>query len=78
MDGAFIIRGDGVLISAGRHLSAAFEGEELPQGLGSRHVAAAGITGATKAITIVISESTGSVRIFKKGKILIEIERIVK
>lgn len=78
MDGAFIIRGDGILISAGRHLSAAYEGEDLPQGLGSRHVAAAGITEATEAIAIVISESTGSVRIFKKGKILIEIEPFIK
>jgi diadenylate cyclase len=75
IDGAFIIRGDGVLLAAGRHLNAALDDEEMPKGLGSRHVAAAGITLLTDAIAIVISESTASVRIFKKGKIFMEIER---
>jgi len=75
IDGAFIIRGDGVLVTAGRHLNAALEGGNLPQGLGSRHVAAAGITSLTNAIAIVISESTGSVRIFKEGRVFMEIER---
>lgn len=75
IDGAFIVRSDGILITAGRHLNAALEGENLPQGLGSRHVAAAGITSLTDAIAIVISESTGSVRIFKNGKIFMEIEK---
>jgi diadenylate cyclase len=75
IDGAFIIRGDGVLVSAGRHLNAALEEEDLPKGLGSRHVAAAGITSLTDAIAIVISESAGTVRIFKKGKVFMEIER---
>jgi DNA integrity scanning protein DisA with diadenylate cyclase activity len=75
IDGAFIVRGDGILITAGRHLNAALEGDNLPQGLGSRHVAAAGITSLTDAIAIVISESTGSVRIFKSGKIFMEIEK---
>jgi DNA integrity scanning protein DisA with diadenylate cyclase activity len=75
IDGAFIIRGDGVLVTAGRHLNAALEGGDLPQGLGSRHVAAAGITSLTDAIAIVISESTGSVRIFKEGRVFMEIER---
>ena len=75
IDGAFVIRGDGVLITAGRHLNAALEEEDLPKGLGSRHVAAAGITSLTDAIAIVISESTGDVRIFKQGRIFMEIER---
>ncbi len=75
IDGAFIVRSDGILITAGRHLNAALEGDNLPQGLGSRHVAAAGITSLSDAIAIVISESTGSVRIFKSGKIFMEIEK---
>jgi diadenylate cyclase len=75
IDGAFVIRGDGVLITAGRHLNAALEEEDMPKGLGSRHVAAAGITSLTDAIAIVISESTGTLRIFKKGRIFMEIER---
>ncbi len=75
LDGAFLIRGDGVLVTAGRHLSAALEGKDFPQGLGSRHIAAAGITSVTGAIAIAISESTGTVRIFKKGKIFVDIEK---
>ncbi len=75
LDGAFIIRDDGVIVSAGRHLSAALEEESLPQGLGARHVASAGITAVTSATAIVISESTGTVRIFRNGKIFMEIEK---
>ncbi|OGV98300.1 MAG: hypothetical protein A3I04_07990 [Nitrospinae bacterium RIFCSPLOWO2_02_FULL_39_110] len=78
LDGAFVIREDGVVMAAGRHLSAALEKEDFPHGLGSRHVAAAGITSVTDAMAIVISESTGDVRIFKKGNIFMEIEKPVK
>ena len=76
LDGAFVIREDGEVTSAGRHLNAALESTvDLPQGLGSRHVAAAGITSVTEAVAIVISESTGDVRIFKDGAIFMEIEK---
>jgi diadenylate cyclase len=76
LDGAFVLREDGVVLCAGRHLSAALASTvDLPQGLGSRHVAAAGITSVTKAIAIAISESTGDVRIFKDGAIFMEIEK---
>ena len=75
IDGAFVVRGDGVLVTAGRHLSAALENKDFPQGLGSRHIAAAGITSVTGAIAIVISESTGTVRIFKKGQLFVDIEK---
>ena len=75
IDGAFVVRGDGVLVTAGRHLSAALENKDFPQGLGSRHIAAAGITSVTGAIAIVISESTGTVRIFKKGRLFVDIEK---
>jgi diadenylate cyclase len=78
LDGAFVIRQDGVVLCAGRHLSAALDSTvDLPRGLGSRHVAAAGITSVTQAVAIVISESTGDVRIFKDGAILMEIEKSV-
>lgn len=75
IDGAFIIGDDGTVITAGRYLGAAHDEDNIPRGLGSRHIAAAGITALTNAIAIVISESTGDVRIFKNGKILMEIEK---
>jgi DNA integrity scanning protein DisA with diadenylate cyclase activity len=75
LDGAFVIRGDGVIEAAGRYLEAAGPRGILPQGLGSRHLAAAGITTVTKAVAMAISESTGAVRIFTGGKIFMEIEK---
>jgi diadenylate cyclase len=75
IDGAFIIREDGVILAAGRHLDASGEKIEMPMGLGSRHLAAAGITNVSQALALVISESTGSVRIFSHGKLFMEIER---
>jgi diadenylate cyclase len=75
IDGAFIVREDGVILAAGRHLDAAAENIEIPLGLGSRHRAAAGITSLTGALAIVVSEGTGGVRIFHHGKIFMELEK---
>jgi DNA integrity scanning protein DisA with diadenylate cyclase activity len=38
-------------------------------------VAGAGITAVTEAVAIAISESNGTVRIFKQGAIFMEIEK---
>ncbi len=76
IDGAFVIRGDGVILSAGRYLVPQGKLDEpLPQGLGTRHEAAAGITSATEALALCISQSTGSVSIFKSGKLLADIQK---
>jgi diadenylate cyclase len=75
IDGAFMIREDGVILAAGRYLDASAENIEIPLGLGSRHRAAAGITNLTDALAIVISEETGGVRIFHHGKIFMELEK---
>lgn len=74
IDGAFIISADGVVLAAGRILDAPAEGLTLSKGLGSRHWAAAAISKATKAIAIAVSESTGTVRIFQKGCVVLRIE----
>lgn len=73
IDGAFVIKDNGAIVTAGRHLNAAIESKDFPQGLGSRHIAAAGITDVTHAIAIVLSESTGNVSVFKNGKIFVSI-----
>lgn len=75
IDGAFVLQNNGVVVTAGRHLSAALESKDFPQGLGSRHIAAAGITSITDAVAIVISESTGTVSVFKNGNIFVRIEK---
>lgn len=76
IDGAFVVDGDGVVLSAGRYLvPPTFLEVPLPQGLGTRHEAAAGITVNTDAIALCISQSTGSVTIFKHGRLVADIAK---
>lgn len=76
IDGAFVIRGDGVVLCAGRYLSPQAKPDEpLPQGLGARHEAAAGITATTDALALSISQSTGTVSIFKRGRLVADIQK---
>lgn len=74
LDGAFIIREDGLVVAAGRYLDTSDKEIKIPLGLGSRHSAAASITKETKSIAIVISETSGAVRIFKDGQMHLEIQ----
>jgi DNA integrity scanning protein DisA with diadenylate cyclase activity len=74
IDGAFIISADGVVQAAGRILDAPAEGLTLSKGLGARHWAAAAISKATNAVAIAVSESTGTVRIFQNGIVVLRIE----
>ncbi len=76
IDGAFVISGKGVVTAAGRILDAPAEGLTLSAGLGARHWASAAISKATDAIAIAVSESTGTVRIFQDGKVVLRIEPV--
>jgi diadenylate cyclase len=73
LDGAFIIRGNGVIETAGARLKAGLS-VGLPPGLGSRHAAAAGITANTKSIAITVSESDGTVRVWRAGRMVASFE----
>jgi DNA integrity scanning protein DisA with diadenylate cyclase activity/mannitol/fructose-specific phosphotransferase system IIA component (Ntr-type) len=75
LDGAFVIRGDGVVRSAGSLIQASDTDHPLPSGLGSRHAAAAAISVATDCVSIVVSSSTGQVTLFRRGVMLPLIER---
>ncbi|WP_456368207.1 DNA integrity scanning protein DisA nucleotide-binding domain protein [Thermococcus sp.] len=79
LDGAFVIRDDGRIVAAGRYLEVEPKVIDLmlPPGLGSRHIAAAGITKITKATAITLSES-GTIRIFKNGLMLLEYNPRIK
>jgi DNA integrity scanning protein DisA with diadenylate cyclase activity/mannitol/fructose-specific phosphotransferase system IIA component (Ntr-type) len=70
IDGAFIIRGDGVVESAGSLIQATDSTHALPSGLGSRHAAAAAISVKANCISIVVSSSTGQVTLFRRGVML--------
>jgi diadenylate cyclase len=74
LDGAFVMREDGVVVAAGRYLNFDEEKEvDVPLGLGARHMAAAGISRDTQAVAIVVSQTSGSVRAFKDGKVALEL-----
>ena len=45
----------------------------LPKGLGTRHWTAAAITNVTSALAVVVSQSTGTVRLFQEGEIILRI-----
>ena len=77
LDGCIIIDSDGVVQAAGAYISTSANIEDIPKGLGARHMAAASITAASNAISITVSESTGDVMIFKNGNIITRIEKVV-
>lgn len=69
LDGAFIVGRNGALQSAGTYISPPAEARvDLTSGLGTRHRVAAAITKVTRAIAIVLSQSTGRVTVFRNGK----------
>src|SRR5213082_1053749 len=72
LDGGFVVSHDGIVLSACRYLDAVAAQVEVPLGLGSRHIAAANMSAVTKAVGIVVSESS-VVRLFCHGKLVGEI-----
>ena len=78
LDGAFVIREDGVVLSAGRYLQVFSKDVKLPIGLGARHSAAAAVTRATKAVAVTVSQTTGTVRFFKEGEIVLELHQTAR
>jgi diadenylate cyclase len=72
LDGAFLVSGKGVVLSAARYIDAASDSLDLPLGLGSRHMAGASISRQTSAVSVVVSESS-MVRMFDDGELVSEI-----
>lgn len=74
LDGAFVIRQDGVVLAAGRYLSFESGEFEVPLGLGARHTAGAGISRDTDAVALVVSQSSGVVTVFEAGKVVMRMD----
>ena len=74
VDGAIIVSADGTVEAACRYVDASAGTITLSKGLGSRHWAAAAISRATNAVSVTVSESTGTVRIFENGEVMLRIE----
>jgi diadenylate cyclase len=77
LDGAFVVRDDGVVLSAGIQLVPTGPSPRLPSGLGTRHAAAAGITASTDAVALCVSQSTGAVSVFRSGRLVTSLQRPV-
>lgn len=73
LDGAIIVSRDGTVEAGCRLVDAPVQGLSLPKGLGTRHWAAAAITAVTKSVAIVVSQSTGTVRIFRDGEVILRV-----
>jgi DNA integrity scanning protein DisA with diadenylate cyclase activity len=73
LDGAIIVHQDGTVEAAARFLSVQAEGITLSKGLGSRHWTAAAVSKRTRAIAVVVSESSGVVRVFQNGEVVLHI-----
>lgn len=67
IDGAYIIGNSGYIHSGGTYLSVPPHQIKLQPGLGARHAAALGITLVAPVASVVISESTGHIRVFWDG-----------
>jgi DNA integrity scanning protein DisA with diadenylate cyclase activity len=78
LEGAIVIRRDGVAVAASVLLDVPADNITLSRGLGTRHWAAAAISKETKAIAVAVSQSSGTVRIFQDGKIVMRIEPLAR
>ena len=74
LDGAFVVRGDGFIQTAGVFLAAFEVDVALPVGLGARHVAAAAVTARTAATGVVVSATDGNVRVFSGGRMVLRMD----
>jgi hypothetical protein len=78
LDGAFVIREDGVVLAAGRYLLSMNRDVKLPMGLGARHTAAASMSSDTGAVAITVSQTTGTVRVFREGETVLELRQRIR
>jgi diadenylate cyclase len=74
LDGAFIINAEGIVEKAAQLVDAPYANLTLSKGLGARHWAGAAISKATSALAIVVSQSSGTVRLFQNGEVMLRIE----
>jgi DNA integrity scanning protein DisA with diadenylate cyclase activity len=78
LDGAILIDRDGIAVAACLHLNVPAEGVAVSKGFGSRHRAAAAISRKTSAIAVCVSQSSGTVRLFQDGEVVLHIEPLAR
>jgi DNA integrity scanning protein DisA with diadenylate cyclase activity/mannitol/fructose-specific phosphotransferase system IIA component (Ntr-type) len=75
LDGAFLVRGDGIVMAARACIQAPAHRSEAGSGLGTRHAAGLAITAATDAAAVVLSQSTGTVSVYKSGRLILSLSQ---
>jgi DNA integrity scanning protein DisA with diadenylate cyclase activity len=75
MDGAFVVNGNGIVVSAATYLDAPIRNQPLRAGLGARHAAALAVTVGTGAVAVVVSSSSGAISVFQDGRLILELEK---
>ncbi len=78
LEGAILVRRDGVAVAACMRIESPDRGFTLSMGLGTRHAAAAAVSKATKAIAVTVSQSSGTVRLFQNGEVVLHIEPLAR
>lgn len=78
LDGAFVITPDGFIERSRQMLEVSHQDLTMTKGLGARHWAGAAITRKTKAVAVVVSQSTGTVRLYQNGELVMRIEPMDK
>ncbi len=74
MDGAFVVNSDGIVERGCQLIDAPQANLTMSKGLGARHWAAAAVSKHSKAVSVVVSESNGTVRLFQNGEVILRIE----
>lgn len=74
LDGMFVVSADGTVEACARIIDTPPVELTMTTGLGSRHFAGAAISKNTKAIAVVVSQSSGTVRIFQNGEVVLRVE----
>jgi diadenylate cyclase len=74
LDGAILIDSDGVAIAACVSLNAEKKGTAVTKGFGTRHLAAAAISRKTSAVAACVSQTSGTVRVYHNGEVVMHIE----
>src|SRR3989338_467100 len=75
LDGAFFIDQNGTVLSAGTHINLDMSAVQIDglDGFGTRHRYSSAITKLADSIAVVVSESGGTVRVFKDGRIVMKL-----
>ncbi|HDR74153.1 MAG TPA: hypothetical protein ENN85_09650 [Methanoculleus sp.] len=78
LDGVFVVDAEGRILAAGRYLDVNASSVHLPGGLGGRHRATAAITNDLPVAGITVSESGGTLRVFRNGECKLSIRSNVR